>query len=678
MKKEEIYIQDEISSCGAVSIQSILTHYGGYVSLETILEDTNTDKSGTSAFALVRALKKYGFEAYGIKTSLDKLDVKKLPVIAHVNKNGYEHFLVIYDINSKFILTMDPEVGKKKYSRNEFLNIFDQYIITATPNGEIPKYKKSSSLIKFFIPFIKKIKKEIMFVIIMSVIVILLNLILSFHLKTLELNFDPYKTTFIFIIIRIFNNILTVIKERKFVFILKYMDENTTLSFIRHIFKLPLRYLNNKRVGEIVKKLENMSFIKDLFMRICILNSLDVITILVAIVLLFYISYKLTLVNIVVVIIYILITVFTRSKIYKNEVKDLDNYNNYSGTLVEFISGIESIKNLNEEDKYIDGLSEIFKRYTCKHAKKENYNISINMLKTLFYETGILLVNLVGFLTINQSFTIYDLITYETIFNLCFGSIESILCTYLYFLKGKAIFHNTCEFHDIMEERDGLDFLSNLENINIKNLKFTYNFYKDTLNDFSCIIKHGDKILLKGPSGIGKSTFVKILSGRLDNYDGQIFLNNTNLKDISMKSIRDNIIYIGQEEKLFTKTIRENITSLNVDQSELLDVAKITYLDEIVDKRVNGYDTELLEGASNISGGEKARIILARALIKKPKVLIIDELLSSLSENMENQILNNILEIDDLILIYITHRNKDNIFEKIIEFRKDGTYDFKR
>ena len=107
-------------------------------------------------------------------------------------------------------------------------------------------------------------------------------------------------------------------------------------------------------------------------------------------------------------------------------------------------------------------------------------------------------------------------------------------------------------------------------------------------------------------------------------------------------------------------------------------ISNITLLDEAINKRRDKEYTTVLEGASNLSGGERARLILARALYKKPKILIIDETLSSVNEDMEETILKNLLSIENMSLIYITHRNKEKMFKTIINFRKDGTYEINR
>ena len=136
------------------------------------------------------------------------------------------------------------------------------------------------------------------------------------------------------------------------------------------------------------------------------------------------------------------------------------------------------------------------------------------------------------------------------------------------------------------------------------------------------------------------------------------------------------IVYVGQSEKLFTGTILENITFSKQTDTDISTIEKMSGLEKMFSSGLN-FDTLLLEDGGNISCGEKARIIVARALFKKPKVLIIDETLSNVERSLEEEILDNLLANNELTLIYITHREGKNKFKKIINFRKDGCYDLK-
>ncbi len=675
MKRKEIYIQDEVSSCGACSIQSIVSYYGGYIPLDAVLEDTCTDKSGTNAYHLVETLKKYGFDSYGMKVSIDEMGNIPLPFIAHTVKNGYEHFVVIYEIQDSKIIAMDPEVGKRIYTKEEFSSIATGYIVVAVKQTDIPHYKKKHTLLIYLLSILKRVKGKIILIYITSFVVFILGLVLSFHLKLLDVSSNVVYLTLLFIIIKILANVLNIIRGISISKLEKSIDDESISEFISHIFKLPESYLKNKRVGEIVEKIENMSFIKDLFIRIVIMSSMDLFMLIISTLILFYLSSKLALIQVFSFILYIVITLYNAKPLYKLERDAMRQYDEYSGNLVEYLDGMESIKNLNGEEKFMSNLNSSLRNYTrSRNKKNERILVHTHLINTIM-EVSSLIVNLIGYLSLSSGFTIYDMFAIQSIFSMALLSLENITETLSYLIKGHAIERRVSEFIDLESEESTAIIDGKIEKINIENLTFSYDGLHKNIDNFSLTINRGDKILLEGESGIGKSTFVKCIAGKIRSYEGNIYYDEYNAKEISSKSIHDHIIYVGQEEKLFNGTIYENILGDKKCDDLYKEITRITHVDEVIEKRNTKENTQVLEGASNFSGGEKARMFLARALQKNPDVLIIDETLSAVPESMEDAILKNLMDIEDLTLIYITHRKKEKFFNKVIKFRKDGIYD---
>lgn len=676
MRKKDIYIQDDQSSCGAVCIQSVVSHFGGYVPLETVLKDTLTDRNGTNAYQLVLALKKYGIEAYGMNIILEKLENVSLPVIAHTAKDGYEHFIVIYEIDKKQekVVVMDPASGKKVYSFNDFKSIFDNKIVMLNKRGEIPKYKRSTSLLMLLFEIFSANKKTVFINFLLNIVLIVLSLISSFHLKILSSGIDPYGITLIFVLLNLlsfsFSKIKIEIEER----FLKTVDDKATKKFVEHIFSLPQKYLTNKRVGEIMKKIEGMGFLKELTTRIAMVNSIDLIMIGCSIILMFNISLKISLLIIIYLIIYITITPFYETRLFKRSKKNIGLYEHYSGSLVEALEGLESIKNLNEEERFLTALENSYRNLTEDTRKLNILSREKNAYKSYLFDLMTIAIGLLGFLNFSILFSYYDLILCISLFSLICQSLESISYSYSSFIKGKVLFRSISEFLDIENDRCSSSLQLDFKRLEISNLSYSYDNYYYKVKDFSLVINRGDKYLLKGPSGIGKSTLVKCIAGRYDGYDGKILIDGI---DVSKKSVslRNYIVYVGQEERLFSGTIRENIEGSVRNEELYKKVVSLTELEEVFESRIQGADTSILEGATNISGGEKARIYLARALLKNPSILIVDETLSAVGEEMENRILERLIAEEDLTMIYITHRNKEKLFKKKITFRKEGKYD---
>ena len=200
----------------------------------------------------------------------------------------------------------------------------------------------------------------------------------------------------------------------------------------------------------------------------------------------------------------------------------------------------------------------------------------------------------------------------------------------------------------------------NCEDINYDRVTFAYpNRSEKVFEESNITINKGDKIALIGESGIGKSTFVKLLMRFFDVNSGSININNTDIKDINTKSLRNSQRLVSQETYLFNESIMENIKigNKNASEEEVIEACKKASIHEFILSLPNGYETKVSELGSNLSSGEKQRIGLARAFLKDSDVLILDEPTSNLDALNEGEILKSIKEnCSDKTIVLISHR----------------------
>ena len=215
-------------------------------------------------------------------------------------------------------------------------------------------------------------------------------------------------------------------------------------------------------------------------------------------------------------------------------------------------------------------------------------------------------------------------------------------------------------------ETQSTDFFDNIKksdldgDIIFKNISYTF---KETninaLSNISFKVKRGEKIALMGDVGSGKTTILEMLAGVYKPNNGKIFINNNDIKNISLSDLRNFIGYVPQSTFLFSDTIENNIKfgKENASLSEVVLSAKTSCLDEDIKSFKDGYKTLLGERGVNLSGGQKQRLAIARALIKNPKILILDDSLSAVDTETEEMILNNIENTTKNTTLFIsTHR----------------------
>ena len=209
------------------------------------------------------------------------------------------------------------------------------------------------------------------------------------------------------------------------------------------------------------------------------------------------------------------------------------------------------------------------------------------------------------------------------------------------------------------------------QDIEIKNLSFNYEkFNSDKLIDnLNFNIKSGSIILLKGRSGSGKSTFLDILSGLLIPDEGDIKINNESIHNYT--NLHEKITSVSQKNILITDTIKQNILFFknNINEEYFKEVTKKLNVDNFVSKFEKKYDTLIENSGENLSGGQTQRICIARALVRQPEILILDEITSSLDEKNEREIFDSIFEImKGKTIIISIHKNLiDDLADEIYQ-----------
>ena len=321
------------------------------------------------------------------------------------------------------------------------------------------------------------------------------------------------------------------------------------------------------------------------------------------------------------------------------------------------------------------------KKFISKTFKMNKISNIQVLIKDLIGGIGIIIILFVGYLlVIDNKMTLGDLITYNSLLIYFLEPIKSILDLEPLVRYSISSLKRINELFEIEEEFLGIDkrYTGNRikGNILINNLSYSPNDKDYILNKINFKINKGEKALLIGKSGSGKSTLVKLLLNYSKVKRNQILIDNKDINDYNTKELRNNITYVSQNETLFTNSIYENIVLSNkVDYDEFLEICKFTEVEQIIKNKPLGYDTLLEENGFNISGGEKNRIILSRALTNDFSILILDEALNELDIDMERRILKRLFKkYKDKTMIIISHRLENmDLFDKVIKIKNGNT-----
>lgn len=657
----------------------IIKYYGGYVKKNILLDMTKTSKTGTTAYHLKETLKELGFEAKGISCTLNDINKENiiLPCIANVIiDNSYKHFVVIYEINfkKKYLIIGDPADKIKKLSYTEFDKIFNNVLITFFPIKPLPQ-GKDISLFQFIAYVIKPHKKILINIFILSIFITLFSILTSFYTEYMINGITNYSIEhlllifYVFFLIHILKILSDYFRNKSLAYVNQKINLVLTLDIYNKIIKLPYCYYKNRTTGDILSRINDLDNIREMISKVALSLFVDLPLTLISLIVLCFINKTLFVIGLAILILYFIIIVLFRG-CFNDYIKKIQIKKSESTSyMIESISGFETVKGSHLENSIIDKYEKKYVKLLKDVFKYENLYFMQNLFKDLINNIGFIFITLIGcILVIEGKLEIGTLFTFTSLLVYFLEPIKSIINLDGTIKEAKISLRRVLEMTTYEKEEIGVIDKFKNGNINFKNLSFSFNDRDYILKNINLSIKQNSKVMVIGKSGSGKSTLFKLLMKYHNIKNNHIFIDNIDLNNYKTDVVNDNILYLGQNEILFNDTLYNNLIFAGSDSSNILNVSKMCCLDEIMDSNL-GYNMLIEENGFNLSGGEKQRIVLARTLLKKFEILIIDEGLSQVDVNLERKILKNIFKhFKDKTIIMISHRLDNlDLFDDLVK-----------
>lgn len=667
MKKYPFIKQSEQKDCGATCIAMILKYYGSYVSMEELRNVTNTDRYGVNLYDLIQTLKQYGFEANALEGTIDQLKQEEIiyPLIAFLKTNN-GHYIVVYKIDFKKnkITIGDPATKLKTIPLNDFVKEWGNIIVTMYPIKKLPYKPEKIKPIEFIYHFLKDQKSNIYQALIFSLFITIFTVCSTYYFQFIIDSIGKNKKLLFifisFILLGIIKEITLYMKNKLFNYIKYKMDIDMNYDVYKKMIYLPFKYYADRTIGDIISRINNLNNVKEFICDITLYYLNGIIISIITILLLFTINSKLLFLTILNILIYSIISI-TFNKYFKNKIIEIqENKAQEVSYLTETISAYNTVKGINLYKYVLNKYKNKLRIYCFKYLKTKNINEimkTIENIITLIFSSFIIYKGAI--MISNNEISLGKLITFNYLVSYLFEPIKNILDSLLSINEIKSSIKRVIDlyYYDENEPQNKID----KGNIKIKNLNFSYN-YKNVLKNINLSINQNEKLMVIGESGSGKSSLFKLLMKYYKVNSNSIKIDNIDINDIN---INKDICYISQNEVLFNTNLYENLVlDSNVKQNEVDEISNKVYINKF------NYKMLIEENGFNISGGEKMRIVLARTLLRKPKILIIDEALNAVDVNLERKILKNILNME-MTIIFVSHRlDNMDLFNRIIELKE--------
>ncbi len=666
--------QHDISDCGAACLASVAAFYGSRIPISKIRQYAGTDQSGTNLSGMIEAAEKFGFNAKGIRTEHERLHEVPIPAIAHiVLKNSWHHFIVIYRVGKKSIKIMNPSTGKIEYwEKEEFIACWTGILILLIPEGKISKNHGDFSKWRRVISLIKPHRRTLYQSFAGAIYYSIMGLALSIYVEKLIDHVIPglnIKLLNIMSLMLLFVMIFkAVIGFTKSMFLLKTgqkIDIVLIMGYYRHLLKLPVRFFETMRTGEIISRLNDAVKIRSFINTIAVEIIVNIMIVVFSFILMFIYSSKLALYIIMIVPVFILIYSIYNSFNKRNLRKTMEQSADLESQLVESIHTVNTVKQfgsgwkqlLKFETKFVSLLRSSF--IVNKNA------IFIKYLIELISGSFLLILLWAGtFKIFSRELTAGELVSLYSLFAYLLNPLTGIITMNHSIQDAIIAADRLFEIFDLDEEYFSKESISlnrkEIKKIKAENVIFRYGSGLNILENINFEIKQGSFTGIVGESGSGKSTILNILQGIYKPVKGRIYFGDYDMKYLSRESLSKIISSVPQRIDLFCGTILENIalSCQTPNVSKVLKICNEIGAREMINKLQEGIYTILGENGKRLSGGEQQKIAIARALYSDPEILLLDEPGSNLDLKSEEELITFLLDLKNKgkTIILVTHR----------------------
>ena len=689
----KIIKQHDERDCASACLAMIADHYGVKLPFSRFTELTKTDKNGANLYGIVDAATQLGFEADALEGTPEEFTKAILdgeiifPVIAHiVSDAGMLHFVVISKMNENAFLIYDPGKGKHWEKKEAFFEQWSGFIAVFRKGKNFKKQKGNNAPGLFrFLSLLNGNYRRLVSVLLISLIIsgigiagayvfqmiidhfsgitstagnLLQQLIGVMHLDTKNISIIFLAMIFLYLL----QAVIQIVRGYLISKVARDIDLRLSLSYYNHLVDLPISSISMRQTGEYLSRFSDTATIRTAISSAALTLILDTVMVIACGVILAMQNVTMFFVSLLIVILYGIIILIYKKPLKNRNQKVMENNASVQSFFKESIDGIETIKAANAEGQIKTEISNRFFRFVNHEFSSNILSFSQDTLADTVELIGTILILWIGFSFVNNNrITIGSLMTFYVLLGYFTAPIKNLIELQPMIQTAIIAADRLSDILDLSKENltEEAKELTEVKDWKMEDISFRYGNRELILKNINLTIHQGEKVAIVGESGSGKTTLAKLLMRFYEPEKGRIMADDTCLTEITAESVRKNIAYVDQRTFLFADTIKNNLKLGNPDISDedMITACKKSLADDFISQLPLGYDTPLDENGMNLSGGQRQRLAIARSLLRKPQLLILDEATSNLDTITECGIKNTVFsETEGLSCLVIAHR----------------------
>lgn len=669
---EDFIRQSEAGECGLACLAMISRAFGQQIELGSVRRSFPQSARGITIKYLITVADALGFHSRPLKCEIESLVNLSLPVILHWDLN---HYVVLTQISLRrdahCFWIADPARGLLRLSREELSKHFTGVVLEMQPSD---RFRPGDARVRLKLQQLwsrmSGLKRALGRVLALSVIIQAISMVLPFSVQIAVDSVIPSQDFDLSYILLggalglwLISTLSNYVRSIMIVRLSNSLALQTSSNLFRHTMYLPMTWFEKRHIGDVVSRFNSLQPISDLMSRGLVSGIVDGVLSLASLAVMAIYSPILCCFSLIGIILYCSVKIVLYGAMKQSNTGLLSAQAMEMSSFLESVRGIGAIKVFCKEGN----------RQRVWQNRKSDYlsaNGSVGRINSLFDTAGtavvsletILFIFIASRLAIAGEISVGMIIAYQYFKQNFYSSTVRLIDQALNF---KMLDVHLDRLADIVYTKPedevintGLNVAGKGSSLFLRQVSFRYGSGDPfIIESLDLLIEEGCSTAIVGPSGVGKTTLLKIMCGLMEPTSGEILVDNMCMKSYGMRKYRTGVGAVAQDDTLFAGTMAENISFFDIDYDYdwMVECCRITSIHSDISKLPLRYDSSVGDLGSSFSGGQKQRLFLARALYKRPSILILDEATSNLDVQTEESVIREILALK-ITTVFVSHR----------------------
>lgn len=656
MLKYPIFLQDNENSCGAYCIKMLLSFYKRDDEIKNIKKRCRLTKEGITVYGLIQVLKKYHLEAKAYQCEFKHLfEEVNCPAIVHLKQDDLYHYVILYKVKDGYFLVGDPAKGLIKMSYESFSKQFTGIIIMIDHVG-MPITKRTNYTFQNFLKdHFKQHYQTIIKMMIKTIIISILTMIFSYYYQLMIDSFSKYpiyQIVFIslgFTVLYVFKLLLDYLRRQQILELSRELNQEYALKTMQNLIYQDYDYMDGLEKGTLLSRSQNLFELSQYFIEFYHVIFIDSILMLFILIFILSIQFFLFLIVLLMMVIIFLVFYFYSKKLHIENKKILEQKEHLNDGLLEFQENYFQTIQFKVKKMMKNKLGYLYDTYFMNvYHHDEMTNIHQVQLEALIQIMIMAVLLLAIIIYKKQQMTLGTVMLVYLLLSYMINPLMKISVFIAMHDELQIIFERYKEM--LPEKRERKKKIKKIKSIELKHVSFSYGYTRPLFDHFQLKIERS--LFIQGKTGSGKSTLLKLIMNQLQPTKGKIVINGINLQELDLNSYYSHIKYLNKTPVFYKESLRTNMIFDRLFlEDKMIELLHYFMLDDLV----NGLDLKLDEQGGFLSSGQGQLVMIIRALLSEPDVLILDEAFSNIDQE-RLQLLINYLNFQKIIVIIVSHQ----------------------